>query len=277
VIVSGANSRWHNEPAGQSSFQPFELYVGYSGQGELTISDGGKVKSAYGYVAYNNESKGDILVTGSGSELTISRDLVLAGSLAFARTSTANLTVENDARVIVDGTLKLHSGGTLSGDRGIVEANVVSSGVVAPGSSPGILTIDGNYTQEAAGQLNIEIAGLLDGEYDQLIVTGDANLLGFINIAFLDNFAPEIGDSFDILRVGGALNMSGTALRYDGNQNLQFVSTINDGNLTITAVPESSTFMLCTIGLALSGALIRCSRKSPPLPYEDKCYADAAR
>jgi hypothetical protein len=44
--------------------------------------------------------------------------------------------------------------------RGKIDGNVVIGGTISPGNSPGILTIDGNYTQTSSGVYDAEIAGL---------------------------------------------------------------------------------------------------------------------
>ena len=41
---------------------------------------------------------------------------------------------------------------------GTVGGNLVNNGTVSPGDSPGTLTVNGNYTQNASGNLIIEIA-----------------------------------------------------------------------------------------------------------------------
>ena len=96
------------------------------------------------------------------------------------------------------GTLDC-SEGTCAGS-GTVGGNLVNQGTVAPGSSPGILTVDGDYTQGSSGTLAIEIAGLVPGEdHDKLVVTGAANLAGTLDVTLLNGFTPNNGDTFDIL------------------------------------------------------------------------------
>jgi hypothetical protein len=94
--------------------------------------------------------------------------------------------------VRVDGELEvaadayLLQGGTLSGT-GRVDSNVThSGGVIAPGNSAGILTIEGSLTQQPASFLDIEIGGPTPGtEHDRLVVTAAAALNGTLRISFL--------------------------------------------------------------------------------------------
>jgi len=91
------------------------------------------------------------------------------------------------------------NGGTLAGT-GTVRGNVRNAGVVRPGNSPGILTIDGDYTQTAAGILEIDLAGAIAGsQYDQLKITGKAVLAGAVNFVLVDGFVPHFGNNFQVL------------------------------------------------------------------------------
>ena len=79
------------------------------------------------------------------------------------------------------------SGGVLRG-AGTVRRIVNSGGTVEPGSSPGTLTIDGDFTQTAGGTLKLEIAGSATGQFDRLIVGEVASLGGTLAIVS----APEL-------------------------------------------------------------------------------------
>ncbi|MEQ8659551.1 MAG: VPLPA-CTERM sorting domain-containing protein, partial [Gammaproteobacteria bacterium] len=92
--------------------------------------------------------------------------------------------------LVVDGGV-LTGGGTIIGD----VAN--NAGIVAPGNSPGTLTIDGDYAQGAAATLLIEIAGFAD--FDVLAVSGSAQLGGELAVSLAAGYLPGVGASFDIL------------------------------------------------------------------------------
>ena len=67
------------------------------------------------------------------------------------------------------------TGGTLAGD-GLVVGNVINSGTVSPGFGLGRLTIDGHYTQTAAGVLAIELGGAATNLHDRLQITNTSRL-----------------------------------------------------------------------------------------------------
>ena len=54
----------------------------------------------------------------------------------------------------------------------------IARGELRPGDSPGILSIDGNYTQQGDGRVRIDVAGTSAGDgYDRLVVTSGAATL----------------------------------------------------------------------------------------------------
>jgi hypothetical protein len=87
------------------------------------------------------------------------------------------------------------------GGSGLWAGEVTNAGTLSPGYSPGVQSYD-VFTQEAAGQLLIELAGAGSGQYDQVLVSGVADLDGALNVALLDGFLPKVGDEFRILGYG---------------------------------------------------------------------------
>ncbi len=104
----------------------------------------------------------------------------------------------NAAFNTLEGTTILGSG-TLDVS-GIAFTN---AGIVIPGTSPGTLTITGNFPQATTGVINIELGGTAAGtEYDVLAISGDATFAGTLNVSLIDPFVPGEGDSFEIITYG---------------------------------------------------------------------------
>ena len=100
------------------------------------------------------------------------------------------------------GALELGATGRLTG-AGTLTANVSNGGEVIPGASAGAITINGDYTQTAAGKLRIELGGLTAGtQFDQLNVTGLATLNGNFTISRISGFTQATGQSFRVLTFG---------------------------------------------------------------------------
>jgi len=84
----------------------------------------------------------------------------------------------------------------LSGN-GTVGGNLTNGGVVNPG--PGTMHVGFNYTQEAAGVLQIGIGGYGPNQFGQLFVQGAATLNGTVKFVDLGNFTPSGGSTFVFL------------------------------------------------------------------------------
>jgi hypothetical protein len=194
----------------------------------------------------------------------------------------------------VDGTLEIPNGfelqaGLLKGT-GMVRGNVDNTGgAVAPGDSPGILRIQGDYAQGAAGALDVLLAGLTPGaEYSQLDVTGNASLDGTIDVTKAASFNLALDDTFTVLGFG-SLTGDFVSFDYDGVAcsaggadiwncvgGVQFTEEFRSetsGSLGLdlvvtnpgaTTVPEASTWAMLVLGLLGLGGL--ALRKRSLLP-----------
>ncbi len=208
-----------------------------NGAGDVTASNGGRIQTG------NLE----LAPTGGSAQLTI-RDpdstLVQSGAstitVGHATEGMAALNVQNDGTFITGtgavnvnatGRVNLESGavfdahgpinmnggqfnflgGTLHVDN--FNGNLLNQGgTLAPGHSAGATAISGNYTQLAAATLQIEIGGVLPGEWDTLTGAGNAILAGTIKVVLLNGFQPVLGNSFTIIttnvgNVGGQFDM----------------------------------------------------------------------
>ncbi len=136
-------------------------------------------------------------------------NVATGGSLAFNNLLNLNgntLTKTGDGTMSINNNLNAGVGdsnvdcqaGTCSGT-GTIGGNLLNSASVAAGLSPGILSVDGNYTQSASGTLEIEVmasGGVAGTDYDRLAVALAANLDGTLDIQLDGGYTPTIGDSF---------------------------------------------------------------------------------
>jgi fibronectin-binding autotransporter adhesin len=188
ATVAGSGSSWTN--AGT-------LYVGTAGSGILTIQNAGEV-TAIGVSLGQDEAGPDtgVVVVDDGR-------LVVAGSLVIHQTGRVDFasgTIE--ASTIDDPHGKFNwTGGTLH--VGTFQGSLGNSGgTLAPGTSPGLTEVTGDYTQGGAALLEIEIFGADPAWYDRLHVAGKATLAGTLDVRLMDDFTPSSGDTFDILDWG---------------------------------------------------------------------------
>jgi MYXO-CTERM domain-containing protein len=126
-------------------------------------------------------------------------------------------------------------------------------GVLAPGRSIGSTTIYGNYLQEEAGMLEIEIASPTN--FDTVSVFGNAELHGDIVVKLLDGYIPAVGQTFPILSTTGSLDITNLGVIQSqamaGGWILLTAPRQGGGELLILqAVPEPSSGSLALLGLA---------------------------
>ncbi|MEX2546015.1 MAG: hypothetical protein WD316_12875 [Phycisphaeraceae bacterium] len=101
--------------------------------------------------------------------------------------------------VTFDGDLAIPEAGTVTGG-GTITGNVSNAGLLSPGNSPGVLTINGGFTQAATGTLEILLAGSDPGTgHDQLAIEGATTLAGTLAASLDPDFTPTPWQAFDIL------------------------------------------------------------------------------
>ena len=96
----------------------------------------------------------------------------------------------NDATIEGTDIILVNRNGRLEGTGRVAAPALNAGGYIAPGLSPGTLTIEGDYEQLPTGVLVIEYAGLNPGEFDVLHVTGQTTLGGRLEVHFRGGFSP---------------------------------------------------------------------------------------
>ena len=131
--------------------------------------------------------------------------------------SGAYLQTAGTTTVAAGATLSMNAtldGGQLRGN-GTVRKVINAKGVVAPGSSPGTLTVSGDYAQGPLGTLAAEVAGPLSAQFDHLIVGGAATVAGTLAISADGGYTPAPQSKHEILT---ASSLGGTFTTVTGAQ-----------------------------------------------------------
>jgi RNA polymerase sigma-70 factor (ECF subfamily) len=135
-----------------------------------------------------------------------------------------------------DGEYAEIQGGLITG-AGVIEANVSNGAQLAPGTSAGLLSIIGNYSQTAAGSLLIEIGGPnAQSDYDQLAVSGTASLAGTLVVSLINGYAPNIGDTFRVLTSGSVVSAFDAVDGVDIDAGKRFETTYAADAVTLSVV-----------------------------------------
>ncbi|QYR52656.1 autotransporter-associated beta strand repeat-containing protein [Lysobacter soyae] len=162
--------------------------------GTLQLGNGGTTGSVAGNIT-NNAA----LVIDRSDNFTLANTMTGAGSFVKRGAGTLTLTGNSAAfagnttflqgnvvlgptagsAAVLGGNARVEQGVTLSG-HGRIGGALTNFGTVSPGSSPGTLTVGGNYVQSSGGTLVIE--ALPDGTSDHLVVGGSASLAGRLQV-----------------------------------------------------------------------------------------------
>ena len=131
-------------------------------------------------------------------------------------------------------------GGKLEGS-GLITGDVQNGGEVSPGSSPGLLTITGAYTQLPAGTFNVEIGGRAEQtQFDKLAISGFATLDGALKVSLINSFRPSSGDAFQVMTFSGSSSDFSSTSGLDLGNGLILMKSVGSDAVTLLAAPPPS-------------------------------------
>ena len=245
---------------------PGDLIVGDNGApGKLRTSTGANVSLA-NELEIGDEGQVDMLQGG----------IISIGDASLSGINQGTMVIGPNGTLV--GGIGGGAGGVLAGAN-IFGTVINQGGLILPGNSPGTLIIDGDFIQGPDGTTLLEVGGTQPGtDYDQIVVSGNATIDGLVTVAFIDDFAPSAGDSFEFFPVTGETLFIGSNFGIEGfEKGFEFDFGLNDnGNLQLTAlndgifagdvgdpnngaVPEPSTFLIW-IGLAVCLSLTKLKK-----------------
>ncbi|MEX0941337.1 MAG: hypothetical protein WD002_02205, partial [Pseudomonadales bacterium] len=115
----------------------------------------------------------------------------------------ATNTTDGEQTILDVSGIEFFNAGVIQGFGTIIGTVIDDGGTINLGASPGYLEIDGDYSTSEKSTLAIEIAGDQAGvSYDQLVVSGRADLNGRLNVSLLNGFMPVSSAGFVILMAG---------------------------------------------------------------------------
>jgi fibronectin-binding autotransporter adhesin len=249
VTLDGAASTFNRIPVTASTLT--------TNQGSFTLKNDRDITTANAFT-----NSGTVSVQDSATTLKIGA----TGNLAY--TQTGGVTAMVGGAFIDPGVFNLNAG-ELRG-AGTIESSVIAgagANTIAPGLSPGTLTINGSLTLSGTSTLAMEIGVLTQGSlYDHLDVNGVLTLAGMLDLDFINDFqnAVQMTDVFTIATADSPVLGSFSNVASGGylttNHPIQFqvwygAGSIYDPNsIVITNAPEPSRALLALLGL--SGLLL---------------------
>ncbi|MEZ6122903.1 MAG: autotransporter-associated beta strand repeat-containing protein [Planctomycetaceae bacterium] len=217
LVVSGGNTEFRSEATADALVFANSV-ISLSGN-QLTVDLA--TATATGSAVGATGSGGSLVIAGNsrstfsltGSSSYTGNTTVSSGTLALVSSASNNniagssvIQVATGAFLDVTGldgadgadTLTIAGTQTLKGT-GTVTGNVLNEGIVAPGNSPGILTITGNFTSTGALQFEANSPWTTAGtDFDQLAVGGSVDLNG-ATLTFSNSSDTAAPNTFQVL------------------------------------------------------------------------------
>jgi hypothetical protein len=250
--------------------------VGSNGNAGTIEANGGEI--AFAAIVRNQEKTG--LITGRDATLRFNGGLDNGGSLALTAgisdvhgdiTNGGTIALGARAQAIFHDDVKQsgtfiiptaasatmlgeYSGGGFTGG-----GELVILGDLRPGFSPAVTLFDGDLTLGPSAATEIDIQGLVLGQFDQVNVTGRLALGGSLSVLLGSSFNLGLGQSFQIFTAGGGVSgqfaglADGALVGTFGGEDL-FIDYATNGIALYTApVPEPGTYAMILAGLAVAG------------------------
>lgn len=186
-------------------------------------------------------------------------------------TSLAGVTFSNTGAIDVrSGTIVLPNNfqntGVLTGTGTFALAGMLNNdGHIAPGASPGTLTIDGHFAQNDDGVLDIEVNSA--SLYDRLVVKGIVMLDGTLALHCFADCRMAVGETINIIEASGPLSGTFDALTLTGFGAGKFAPMYDNGFVllrvteALAPVPEPETYALMLAGVGLVAWTVRRKRR----------------
>jgi hypothetical protein len=169
----------------------------------VPLSNTGSLSLTNATINYRVDNQGSIAL---GGGVIFKQLFSNQGTLSFTSgNNTFEAGLEQSAGLLwlgggnITGNVTLN-GGALKGNGSIFGNLSIGNAVIAPGNSPGMLNISGNLNLTPSSTTAIEIASDVAGSgYDQINVSGTANLNGTLSVSALNGYVPPAGSTYRIM------------------------------------------------------------------------------
>ncbi|MCX5653657.1 MAG: autotransporter-associated beta strand repeat-containing protein [Planctomycetota bacterium] len=206
------------------------------------ISPVGLAKIGTGTMILN----GDNTYTG---ETTVSAGtLALTGSIVSTMLNVAGGLFDASAAASLPAFTSIKGAGTINA--GAKTVTLAAGGTLAPGNSPGMITLVSDLDVSATGGLLFELGAdtTAGTTYDQVSMAGNALNVGTLDFADF-TFTPLAGfgmGTYTLFDAGSVIGSIGTATGTVGGYNATL--SITGGDVNLTVIPEPATMAFVVLG-----------------------------
>jgi hypothetical protein len=203
-------------------------------------------------------NEGDITLNGGIIELNTSlfknggnwnvdsdEDVIIDGYTAFLNNGIFSICGNQPIKISFNVPFNNGPSGTFKGQGSYTfNAGLSNDGIIAPGCSPGILTIQDNFN--IAKGIDIEVEGDQFGQFDQLIVNGDMTAGGVLNVIVANGTA--VNGSIKIIQTTGTFTGTFSQVNMPPNYTIQYqtdgVTLTSDGSVNTLTLDNQSTITI---------------------------------
>ncbi|MDD9926430.1 MAG: hypothetical protein OXR03_11430, partial [Rhodospirillaceae bacterium] len=209
----------------------------FSTDSAITLNLNGASNVNSGSLVLNNTSVFDFVTSGGVLSNSGIIDINNSPSGLVVNATGGDGTLHN----LAAGTITVDGTGTITTGTGVVFQD---DGTTNFGSSPGLLTINGDYTKGRTSFMELELGGLTAGdEFDQLTVNGSLSAGGTVQVSEFGGFDVSVGDSFTVVQ---ATNIADSFDKIDGLD--------VGGGVVLDAVQSASSVILTGVAVTLQGS-----------------------
>ncbi len=245
--------------------------VGLTKLGLNTLS----LSGANTYTGPTNVNAGILAITATGAISGTTLVKIANGATldVSAFNGLGNFAVGGAQTVNDNGTVSgnLNVSGTLSGSGSVTgTVTALTGSIIAPGNSPGTLTISSDFALQSGSHLAFELGTTSPGGSDQLaIASGNVTLGGSLDLSLLGSYVANPSDVFTLILDGGASPVAGTfsnvtpidattgTITLGGGQQflINYAANLDGGgvanDVTAMLVPEPGTCAVLLAGASL--------------------------
>jgi hypothetical protein len=190
--------------------------------GELDLLPDGRIESDPSMTAGITFGQ-DVTLRGGSVEAIFGQALLNLGTI---RAEQGTLAFDGTGVVTNRGVLEAMAGATLQLDHLAPNEGIIRA------DAGGIILINNGFTQTSTGTVIVELAGTATNQIGLVQVSGNATLAGTLEVVLVAGFAPQAGDTFEIMTYNSHAGTFATIIGWDPPRSLVY----NDLDLKLAAL-----------------------------------------